>query len=74
MEFGAGAQATDKPAIPAVGHPAFGELGGSLSFLAPAAGVMRALDAACPSTSRAARTSSQPARPESGDAGLAGPR
>ena len=35
----------DTPAIPAVGHPAFGNLGGtSPSFVAPAAGVIRAAD------------------------------
>jgi hypothetical protein len=36
----------DSPAFPAVGHPAFGEFGGGVSFLAPAAGLRRALDAA----------------------------
>jgi hypothetical protein len=36
----------DTPAFPAVGHPAFGEFGGGVSFLAPAAGLRRALDAA----------------------------
>jgi FG-GAP-like repeat len=36
----------DTPAFPAVGHPAFGEVGGGVSFLAPAAGLRRALDAA----------------------------
>ena len=36
----------DSPAFPAVGHPAFGNFGGGLSFLAPAAGLRRALDAA----------------------------
>jgi hypothetical protein len=36
---------TDTPAIPAVGLPAFGDLGGPQpSFLAPAAGLLRALD------------------------------
>ncbi len=42
--------AYDHPAIPAVGHPAFGKLdpAGTVSFLAPAAGVIRALDAAFP--------------------------
>ena len=36
----------DSPAFPAVGHPAFGDFGGGVSFLAPAAGLRRALDAA----------------------------
>ena len=36
----------DSPAFPAVGHPAFGNFGGGVSFLAPAAGLRRALDAA----------------------------
>jgi hypothetical protein len=37
----------DTPAIPAVGHPTFGNLDGSgPSFIAPAAGVLRALDLA----------------------------
>jgi hypothetical protein len=36
----------DAPAFPAVGHPAFGDFGGGVSFLAPAAGLRRALDAA----------------------------
>jgi Subtilase family/FG-GAP-like repeat len=36
----------DTPAFPAVGHPAFGDFGGGVSFLAPAAGLRRALDAA----------------------------
>jgi hypothetical protein len=36
----------DTPAFPAVGHPAFGDFGGGMSFLAPAAGLRRALDAA----------------------------
>ena len=36
----------DSPAFPAVGHPAFGRLDGGVSFLAPAAGLRRALDAA----------------------------
>jgi hypothetical protein len=38
--------AQDSPAFPAVGHPAFGNFGGGVSFLAPAAGLRRALDAA----------------------------
>jgi len=44
-ETGAGA---DHPAIPAVGHPAFGNFAGGISFLAPAAGLIRALDVAVP--------------------------
>ena len=35
---------TDAPLFPAVGHPAFGELDGETVFLAPAAGLRRALD------------------------------
>jgi hypothetical protein len=38
--------ATDKPAIPAFGHMAFGDFGGGTSVLAPAAGLIRALDVA----------------------------
>jgi len=41
----------DKPVLPAVGHPAFGQLTptpGSMQFLAPAAGINRALDVAAP--------------------------
>jgi hypothetical protein len=37
---------TDTPVFPAVGHPAFGDFGGGVSFLAPAAGLLRALDLA----------------------------
>jgi hypothetical protein len=45
--FGASATKYDTPMLPAVGHPAFGNLGGpSPSLLAPAAGVIRALDLA----------------------------
>ena len=36
----------DSPVLPAVGHPAFGDFGGGISLLAPAAGVIRALDLA----------------------------
>jgi hypothetical protein len=37
----------DTPAIPAVGHPTFGDLGGaSPSYVTPAAGLLRALDLA----------------------------
>lgn len=45
-DFATGAGKTDTPAIPAVGHPAFGDMGDGLSFFAPAAGVLRALDLA----------------------------
>jgi hypothetical protein len=46
-DFAAGVEKFDTPAIPAVGHPTFGDLGGaSPSFLTPAAGVLRALDLA----------------------------
>jgi hypothetical protein len=37
---------TDLPVFPAAGHPAFGEFAGGVSFLAPAAGLRRALDLA----------------------------
>ncbi len=43
-DFAAGTEKYDTPAIPAVGHPAFGDFGGGTSFLVPAAGVIRALD------------------------------
>jgi hypothetical protein len=44
---GAGAGQIDRPVLPAVGLPAFGNLGGSQpSFVAPAAGIIRALDLA----------------------------
>jgi hypothetical protein len=39
---------SDRPAIPAVGHPAFGNFAGGVSFLGPAAGLIRALDLAAP--------------------------
>jgi hypothetical protein len=42
-ENGAG---TDHPVFPAVGHPGFGDWGGGVSFLAPVAGLTRALDVA----------------------------
>jgi subtilase family protein/hemolysin type calcium-binding protein len=46
-DFGASAQKYDTPILPAVGHPAFGELGPpGPTFLAPAAGAIRALDLA----------------------------
>lgn len=39
----------DRPVIPTVGHPAFGDLGGSgPSFLSPASGLLRALDVVLP--------------------------
>ncbi|MGH2985108.1 MAG: calcium-binding protein, partial [Solirubrobacterales bacterium] len=49
-DFAASAQKLDTPVLPAVGHPAFGTLGPApgLSFLAPAAGLNRALDLALP--------------------------
>jgi hypothetical protein len=47
-DAGASAIATDKPAIPAFGHPAFGDLGGTTSLIAPAAGLQRALDTLLP--------------------------
>ncbi len=44
---GGGAGQIDRPVLPAVGLPAFGDLGGSQpSFVAPAAGIIRALDLA----------------------------
>jgi len=48
-DFSASATQYDHPVIPAVGSPAFGDLGGTQpSFLAPAAGLKRALDVALP--------------------------
>jgi subtilase family protein/VCBS repeat protein len=47
-DFAAGAGKFDTPAIPAVGLPAFGNFGGGVSFLAPAAGLLRSLDVALP--------------------------
>jgi hypothetical protein len=38
----------DRPLLPAVGHPAFGDLGDGLSVFAPAAGLQRALDVVLP--------------------------
>jgi hypothetical protein len=38
----------DKPVFPAVGHPAFGDIGGGISLLGPVAGLTRALDVALP--------------------------
>ena len=45
-DFAAGTGKYDTPTIPAVGHPAFGNLvpGGSAELVAPTAGVIRALD------------------------------
>ena len=43
-----GAVAADQPFLAAFGHPAFGKLGLGTSFLAPAAGVQRALDVVLP--------------------------
>ena len=43
-----GSGAGDRPLIPAFGHPAFGALAGGTAFLAPAAGLQRALDVALP--------------------------
>ena len=48
---GASTDAVDRPIIPAVGGPAFGQLtagAGDPSFLTPAAGLLRALDLALP--------------------------
>ena len=45
VDFAASPLKYDTPVVPAVGHPAFGDLGGlQPSFLAPVAGVIRALD------------------------------
>jgi hypothetical protein len=47
-DFSAGGQ-VDRPLIPAVGHPAFGDLGGpGPTFFAPAAGLQRSLDVVLP--------------------------
>jgi subtilase family protein/FG-GAP repeat protein len=43
-DFAATQTKFDTPAIPAVGHPAFGSLGGTMTFLAPATGLVRAFD------------------------------
>jgi hypothetical protein len=47
-DFAAGAGKYDTPAIAAVGHPSFGQVdaAGGPSFIAPVAGLLRALDAA----------------------------
>jgi hypothetical protein len=48
-DFAPSAQQYDHPVLPAVGHPAFGDLGGpGLAFLSPAAGIGRALDVSAP--------------------------
>jgi hypothetical protein len=48
-DFATSPQKYDSPVVPAVGLPAFGDLGGpSPSFLSPAAGLVRALDVAAP--------------------------
>ncbi|MGH2820210.1 MAG: FG-GAP repeat domain-containing protein, partial [Actinomycetota bacterium] len=48
-DFAPSAQQYDHPVLPAVGHPAFGDIGGpGLAFLSPAAGLGRALDVAAP--------------------------
>ena len=46
-EVSQGSSQIDRPVLPAVGLPAFGDLGGSQpTFVAPAAGIIRALDLA----------------------------
>jgi uncharacterized repeat protein (TIGR01451 family) len=45
-DFTASGQKYDTPAIPAVGHPTFGDFAGGVSFLTPAIGLIRALDVA----------------------------
>jgi hypothetical protein len=45
-DFSPTSQKYDTPAIPAVGQPTFGNFGGGTSFIIPATGVLRALDAA----------------------------
>jgi len=48
-DAGEGTGQVDRPVLPAVGHPAFGSLGGAQpAFLTPAAGTTRALDIAFP--------------------------
>jgi hypothetical protein len=39
---------TDRPNFPALGHPAFGNFAGGISFLAPVTGLLRALDVVFP--------------------------
>jgi hypothetical protein len=43
-----GGVGTDQPVLAAFGHPAFGELAGGTAFLAPVAGLQRALDVVLP--------------------------
>jgi hypothetical protein len=43
-----GGVGTDQPVLAAFGHPAFAELAGGTAFLAPGAGVQRALDVVLP--------------------------
>jgi hypothetical protein len=43
-----GGAVSDQPLLPAFGHPAFGKLGGMDVFVAPAAGIQRALDVVLP--------------------------
>jgi hypothetical protein len=45
---GGSGSAVDRPAFPAVGHPAFGDVGGGVSLLGPVAGLTRALDVVLP--------------------------
>jgi hypothetical protein len=45
-DFAVGFGKFDTPAIPAVGQPAFGRMAGGTAFLAPATGLIRALDVA----------------------------
>jgi hypothetical protein len=48
-DFSASPTQVDHPLVPAVGHPAFADIDGTgLSLIAPAAGLMRALDVALP--------------------------
>jgi hypothetical protein len=47
-DTGGGNGQVDRPVFPAVGEPAFGNIGGQLDFLAPAAGLTRAIDVAAP--------------------------
>jgi hypothetical protein len=47
-DFAVGNGKFDTPMIPALGEPAFGDFAGGISFLAPATGLIRALDLALP--------------------------
>jgi hypothetical protein len=47
-DFDVGNGKVDRPALADVGHPAFGDFGGGLSFLSPASGLIRSLDVALP--------------------------